>query len=63
MEHDIVLGLAIGAVVIGSLPLFAYPFVDKESWLNPYRSRGARWTVYLGGLLGLIAFTWVSSSP
>jgi hypothetical protein len=62
VEHKVVLGVAIGAAVIGSIPLFAYLFVNDESWLNPYRSRGARWTVYLGGLLGLVALAWLSGS-
>jgi hypothetical protein len=58
-----VLGLAIAAVVIASIPIVTYPFVGENSWLNPYQSRGARWMVYLGGLLGLVLFAWLSRSP
>ncbi len=63
MKHNVVLGLAIGAVVIASIPIVMYPFVDEDSWLNPYESRGARWMVYIGGLLGLVLFAWLSRSP
>jgi len=56
VEHRLLLGLALAAVVIGAIPLFVYPFVRPDSPLNPYQSRGARWAVYLGGLFALVLF-------
>jgi hypothetical protein len=54
--HGVILGLAIAAAGIAAVPLFAYPFVSDDSVLNPYRSRAARWIVWMGGATSLVLF-------
>jgi hypothetical protein len=55
MVHDLLLGFAIAAAVVAALPIAGYPFAGG-SWIDPYRSRGARWVVYLGCGIALILF-------
>jgi hypothetical protein len=55
MTHDILLGVAIAAAAIAAIPIVGYPF-DSGSWIDPYRSRGARWVVYGGGGVALVLF-------
>ena len=54
--RDAVLGVAIAAVVVASVPIAAYVWPRCPEWLNPYESKPARWTVYFGGLLALGLF-------
>ena len=50
MTRSLALGLAIEAAVVAAVPIVAYCFARHPSWLDPYESRSARWTVYIGGI-------------
>jgi hypothetical protein len=50
LGRSIVLALAVAAAAVAAVPIVSYPFVRRESWLNPYENRFARWTVYVGGV-------------
>jgi hypothetical protein len=56
MTQEVLLALAILAVAVACIPLFAYPFVSRGDWLDPYTNRRARWMIWGGGLIGLALF-------
>ena len=51
----LLIGLAVAAVVIAAVPLFAI-WPGHPSWIDPHENRYARWTVYAGGVLALALF-------
>jgi hypothetical protein len=62
VSRSIIFVLAVAAAAVAAVPVVSYPFVRRESWLNPYENRFARWTVYVGGGLALALFIVLSSS-
>jgi hypothetical protein len=56
MTRSLVLGFAIAAAALGAVPIVAYSFPRHPRWLDPYESRSARWTVYIGGGIALALF-------
>jgi hypothetical protein len=62
MTRDIALGLAIAAAAVAAVPIVAYPLPRRPRWLDPYRSRPARWAVYIGGGIALALFIALSHS-
>jgi hypothetical protein len=62
MPRDVALGLAIVATAVAAVPIFAYVFPGHPRWLDPYESRSARWTVYIGGGIALALYIAVARS-
>jgi hypothetical protein len=62
MTRSLALGLAIAAAAVAAVPIVAYVFPRHPSWLDPYESRPARWTVYIGGGIALALFIAVARS-
>ena len=62
MTRSLALGLAIAAAVVAAVPIVAYVFPRDPRWLDPYESRPARWTVYIGGGVALALFIAVARS-
>ncbi len=62
MTRSLALGLAIAAAVVAAVPIVAYVFPRHPNWLDPYESRVARWTVYIGGGVALALFIAVARS-
>lgn len=56
MTRSLALGLAIAAAALGAVPIVAYCLPRHPSWLDPYESRSARWTVYIDGGIALALF-------
>jgi hypothetical protein len=62
MPRDFALGLAIVATAVAAVPIFAYVFPRHPRWLDPYESRPARWTAYIGGGIALALYIAVARS-
>ena len=56
MTRTLALSLAIAAAAVAGVPIVAYVFPRHPNWLDPYLSRSARWTVYIGGGIALALF-------
>jgi hypothetical protein len=56
MVRTLALGFAIAAAAVAAVPIVAYGFPRHPRWLDPYQSRSARWTVYIGGGIALALF-------
>lgn len=56
MTRSVALGFAIAAAAVAAVPIVAYVFPRHPRWLDPYASRPARWTVYVGGGAALALF-------
>jgi len=62
MPRSVALGLAITAAAIAAVPVVAFCFPRRPTWLDPYQSRRARWTVYVGGGIALALFVALARS-